>query len=247
MRLHVASTLLAFHFSLAAVYSVRALTTEPRKKVMTTTAATKNLVVDPFCFRQFQQCEQKKTYGGTIFSKSVQEFEEIVNERYKPEELKDGYAPFCKHLFLINDFMGDDGRVNVLPVKDNEHLIRTEYTARNDKEVPVLQRYIPLDAVGGIEKLPKAKYLDLILYSREQIQKENESMDKDKTAEEVEETAAWGIVSIKAQDEDFELPMNPITQMRNCLGKSHGGSGITLDREAYMKSVEFWSTNVNVS
>merc|ERR1719491_1940956 len=213
MRLHVpvASTLLAFQFSLASIYSIRALTTETRTEIMTTIAVTKNLVVDPFCFRQF---EQHKTYGGTIFSKSIQEFEEIVNERYKPEELKDGYASFCKHLFLINDFTGDDGRVNVLPVKDNEHLIRTEYAARNDKEVPVLQRHIPLDAVGGIEKLPKAKYLDLILYSREQIQKENESMDKDKTVEEEEETAPWGIVSIKAQDEDFELPMNPITQMR---------------------------------
>lgn len=27
--------------------------------------------------------------------------------------------------------------------------------------------------------------------------------------------APWGIISIKAQDEDFELPMQPITMMRN--------------------------------
>lgn len=62
-----------------------------------------------------------------------------------------------------------------------------------------------------------------------------------------DETAPWGIVSIKAQMEDFELPMNPITQMRNALGKEEGGSGIPLKREEYMKSVKYWTENVNVS
>lgn len=211
-------------------------------------AETKSLVVDPFCFRQFREHdEQSKQYGGTVFSISIDEFETIVNDRYDENDLKDGYAPFCKHLFLTNDFTGDDGRVNVLPVKGNEDLIRTSYTARNDKELPVLGRYIPIDAIGGVEKLPKGKYLDLILYSREQIRKENASMNKRKKLAEDEEKSPWGIVSIKVQNENFELPMNPITQMRNALGKEEGGSGIPLDRDAYMKSVEYWSDNVNVS
>mmetsp|Transcript_5694 Transcript_5694/g.14118 ORF Transcript_5694/g.14118 Transcript_5694/m.14118 type:complete len:235 (-) Transcript_5694:189-893(-) len=214
--------------------SVRALTTRPM---------TKNLVVDPFCFRQFQEHPQSEAYGGTVFSQTVEEFEEIVNARFSAEDLKGGYAPFCKHLFLVNDFTGEDARVNVLPVKGNEDKIRTEYAARNDKELPVLQRFISLDAVGGPDKLPRAKYLDLILYSREQIRKENESMGKTAGDEE----APWGIVSIKAQMEDFELPMNPITQMRNALGKEQGGSGIPLTREEYMKSVDYWTANVNVS
>lgn len=174
---------------------------------MVSSSSSKKLVVDPFCYRQFQQFEQSKKYSGTIFSQTIQEFEEIVNARYKPNELKDGYAPFCKHLFLINDFT--DGKVNVLPVEGNEHLVRTEYVARNDKEMPVLQRCIPFEAVAAAAELPKAKYLDLILYSREQIRKENESMNKSKSKEEEEETAPWGIVSIKAQNENFELPMNP--------------------------------------
>ena len=29
--------------------------------------------------------------------------------------------------------------------------------------------------------------------------------------------APWGIISVKAQDEDFETPMQPITIMRNSL------------------------------
>ena len=39
------------------------------KKFLTTMSAvtkTKQLVVDPFCFRQFQECEKSKDYGGTV-------------------------------------------------------------------------------------------------------------------------------------------------------------------------------------
>ena len=85
--------------------------------------------------------------------------------------------------------------------------------------------------------------LNLILRFLWQIQKENKSMGKERG----EETAPWGIVSIKAQDVDYELPMNPITVMRNSLGKDQGGSGVPLDRDAYMESVNYWKDNVVVS
>ena len=45
----------------------------------------------------------------------------------------------------------------------------------------------------------------------------------------------------------FLLLVNPITQMRNALGKDQGGSGIPLEREEYMKSVRYWEANVVVS
>lgn len=77
--------------------------------------------------------------------------------------------------------------------------------------------------------LPVGKYLDLILYSREQINKENAAMGNDSNSD-----APWGIVSIKSQDVDYELPMQPITSMRNALGEEHGGSGVPIDRNAYM-------------
>ena len=35
--------------------------------------------------------------------------------------------------------------------------------------------------------------------------------------------------------------------MRNALGKEEGGSGIAIDRKEYMKSVKYWTANVNVS
>jgi len=54
-------------------------------------------------------------------------------------------------------------------------------------------------------------------------------------------------VSIKAQNVDSELPMQPITVMRNALGKDQGGSGVPLDREAYMKSYEYWNKHATIS
>lgn len=80
--------------------------------------------------------------------------------------------------------------------------------------------------------------MDIILYSREQIIKENEAVDV--PADPSHGDSPWGIVSIKAQDEDYELPMKPITMMRNAVGKEQGGSGVPIDRDEYMKAVEYW-------
>ena len=104
--MRLAPCLLAFQASSTffSTTAVRALTT-------TSSMSTKNLVVDRFCFRQFQEHPQSQTYGGTVFSQSVEAFEEVVNGRFKVEDLKDGYAPFCKHIFLVNDFTGSDARV----------------------------------------------------------------------------------------------------------------------------------------
>ena len=208
-------------------------------------ASNKNLVVDPFCFRQFKEHESSEGYQGTVFNVAIDKFEQVVNERFDASALQEGYAPFCKHLFVENDFT--DARVCVLPItKENEHCLRSRYEARNDKELPVLTRYFDkellLKGKDESDVFPVAKYLDLILYSREQINKENDSMGKPPS----DETAAWGIVSIKAQDIASELPMTPITAFRNALGKEHGGSGVPIHREKYMEAHDYWKDHANV-
>ena len=75
----------------------------------------------------------------------------------------------------------------------------------------------------------------------DEVCKENEAMGKTRT-----QTAPWGIVSIKPQVVDYEQPMQPITMLRNALGKEEGGSGVPLDREEYQKSVDFWSSHAPV-
>ena len=62
----------------------------------------------------------------------------------------------------------------------------------------------------------------------------------------LEMSAPWGVVAIMAHDGENPEPMNPITIMRNALGKEEGGNGTPLDKDAYNKSVEFWRTHANV-
>ena len=85
---------------------------------------------------------------------------------------------------------------------------------------------------------PPADYLDIILYSREQIEKENAATGEENLPNGSD--FPWGIISIKAQDVDQELPMQPITMLRNALGKIEGGSGVPLDRGKYQAAVDYW-------
>ncbi|CAM9966573.1 unnamed protein product [Choristocarpus tenellus] len=121
----------------------------------------------------------------------------------------------------------------------NEHLLRSNYEARTPQELPVLMRWFPKELVDT----PEAKYLDIILYSREQIRKESEAMDKKDVSG---SNSPWGIISVKAQDVDTEIPMQPITMMRNALGKEEGGSGVPLDAQKYKESVMFWKDHATI-
>lgn len=92
--------------------------------------------------------------------------------------------------------------------------------------------------------MPEARYVDIILYSRDQLLLEYAALpaeDKRPLPD-----APWGIISIKAQDEDFETPMAPITMLRNSLGREEGGSGVALDRAKYEASVAYWSEHASV-
>ena len=52
-----------------------------------------------------------------------------------------GYAPFCKHLFVLNF---TEASVNALRISaDNSTLLRTAYTKRRPDELAVLTRRVP--------------------------------------------------------------------------------------------------------
>jgi len=80
------------------------------------------------------------------------------------------YAPFCKHIFMRNFTQTLVGDIPITP--ENEHLLRSGYAARREEELPVLERWFPKDAIQP----PVAAYLDIILYSREQVLQENAAM-----------------------------------------------------------------------
>ena len=205
---------------------------------MSAAARLRLVVVDPFCKRQFDAASGK----GPFINCRIAAFEEHIaglfeDEAQLDQSIKAGYAPFCKHLFVPNFASATVNELLITP--ENEGLLRSGYSARTEKELPVLTRFFPADAVGTA---PEAKFLDLILYSREQIKKENAAMGGQDSAS---EDAPWGIVSIKAQDVDHELPMQPITMMRNTM-ISEGGSGEQIDRAAYDAAVAYWSTHAPI-
>lgn len=162
---------------------------------------------------------------NTIQDITASAFELYLNE-HAPLKVLDGYAPFCK-LHVHRNWTTT--RCLTVPITEsNRHLLRSAYEARNSSELPVLVRWFE-----GVDP-PVADYLIVILYSRDQLLREGSPIDAD-----------WGVVGCMYTSAPAEIPMAPITMMRNALGVDEGGSGVSLDHAAYRRSVEFWSVNAN--
>lgn len=185
-------------------------------------------------FARYRHFENEDFAGTRVTDRDPETFERELQEIVDRKELTvfmfEGYAPFCKHMVVLNWTDTLAGAVEITP--ENERFLRSSYEARQENELPVLGRYFE-----GLppEMIPKAKYLCMILYDKDQLAKEEISIDGD-----------YGIVAILGQSCCMVEPMSPITMMRNALGINEGGSGVALDREEYMKSVEFWSRHAVV-
>ncbi|MEZ5465426.1 MAG: DUF3228 family protein [Lysobacteraceae bacterium] len=167
----------------------------------------------------------RESRRNTIQDCTPEAFEQRLNDE-APLKVLDGYAPFCKLQVHRN---WTSTRCIAVPITDdNRQLLRSAYEARTKAELPVLVRWFE-----GVEP-PVADYLVVILYSREQLAKEGTDIDTD-----------WGVVGCLYSAEPGEIPMAPITMMRNALGVEEGGSGVPLDAEAYRRSVEFWEKHAN--
>lgn len=154
------------------------------------------------------------------------EFVRELNAR-APLEIRDGYAPFCKLHLHQNWTQTRSGTLEITP--QNQSHLRSAYEARTEDELPVLTRWFE-----GIQA-PVARYIFVILYDREQLRREGETLE-----------AEWGVVGVLATMEPVETPMAPITMMRNALGVEEGGSGVALDRASYLSSVAYWSSHANL-
>lgn len=162
---------------------------------------------------------------NTIQDLTAEAFERWLNDDV-PERVLEGYAPFCR---LHAHRNVTSTRCLTAPItEDNRHLLRSAYEARSREELPVLVRWFE-----GVEP-PVARYLLPILYSREQLAVEGVPIEAD-----------WGVVGCLYTMAPEEIPMAPITMLRNALGVEEGGSGVPLDRDAYRRSVAFWERNAN--
>ncbi len=190
-----------------------------------------NIALTNFAMRQWDKTDGK----SKIIGLSPERLVSLCNEAVAAgAELVAGYAPFCRHLFLENP---SPTLCSFSPVTDeNRHLLQSGYVARRDGELAVLERWFE-----GLEA-PRAAYLDVILYSKAQL--DAEAADGPDPADAPD--CDWGIVSVIGTLEPVEPPMPPITQMRNSLGREEGGSGVPIDRNTYAKAVDFWDRHAPV-
>lgn len=135
--------------------------------------------------------------------------------------LRDGYAPFCKHLILKNFTDATCGFIEITDKNSNLlrfvysylNLVRSGYVSRTANELPVLSRWFSKSEVSDYVK--RAEYLDVILYSREQVIKEYKAMKIYEDDSKFQHD--YYVISIKPQDVDHELPMLPITYFSNLI------------------------------
>ncbi|MCW8808871.1 MAG: DUF3228 family protein [Rhodanobacter sp.] len=181
-----------------------------------------SIVITPFARARLFP---RESHRNTIQDCTAEAFERRLNEE-TPLEVLQGYAPFCR-LHVHRNWTST--RCMAVPITEaNRHLLRSAYEARAKDELPVLVRWFE-----GVDP-PVAHYLLPILYHRDQLAREGSPIDAD-----------WGVVGCLYTAEPEEIPMVPITMLRNALGVEEGGSGMPLDREAYRRSVAFWEVHAN--
>lgn len=217
-----------------------------------------NIQMTDFALRHFPKVTGKSFGGTKVTDMEPDEFvERLCNATTFHEDggynkpgvhsIDPGYADFCKSI-CVDNFT--NARTGVLEIAlENYQYLRSGYSARREGELPVLSRWfeLPLGA-------PKARYLRVIVYSKEQLIEEHEDSNSFKNGQggpmcvrgEDLFTADWGIVAVLGQMEKAEEPMAPATMLRNAMGRNFGGSGVKIDEEKYNESVEFWDTHANV-
>lgn len=189
--------------------------------------------IDNFGARHFD-----KDFGGTkILDYSVEEFEIYLmsNQNIQKMKLIDSNMDFCKYLIIPNFTSAKPGSMEI--TMDNYQYLRSGYSSRREGELSVLSRWFEFPI-----EVPKAKYLQIVLYSKEQIVKEAKSRGDEVS----NDLTDWNIIAILGQDSGVIEPMLPITMMRNALGTEEGGNGAPLDKKEYGKSVDFWSKMATV-
>jgi len=114
----------------------------------------------------------------------------------------------------------------VVEVTEGMPLVTTLIRRRPDEE-PFIEAVAP-----GQPKLP-AKTVKVVLYRHDVLAEGNEqSCD-----------AEWEIISVNASPVEGEIPMHPITMMRNMMVRP-GGTAATYTAEQFCEAIHYWSTRV---
>lgn len=195
-----------------------------------------------FALRHFD-----KNFTGTKLNISPEEFESYIrNEIHsiQPNKMPDfkndqyhirhGEFSFSRLITIPNIFGCDLSNMEI--TDDNSKYLVSGYSSRVPEELPVLSRWFELP-IEYKSKLPKCENITIVLYSRDQLNKENPDSYFEYD---------WGIVAILSHDGTDPEPIPPITMFRNSLGVKQGGNGVPLNKEKYLLSVDYWNKRANI-
>lgn len=201
-------------------------------------ARTVKYHVDGFALRHFSP-----DFSGTkITSMTPEGFEDAITKASSNPSstmmVIQSDMPFCRYVILHNFTEAKPGAVSLFKYDPEQKNVKTGYFSRTTDELPVMSRWLELPE----NVLNKAKYIKLVLYSKEQLMSEADINGKEYDPNWTD----WNIVSILADDNIEMSPIPPITMMRNALGMHEGGNGVPLNREEYLRSVEYWKYMINV-
>lgn len=160
-----------------------------------------------------------KTYAiGLSFEEVAQHAEkQLLNDQFRVG-YRDGVVLVNVARELVPRFISPWVRI------DESTELNAQVVVRRDGEEP----YIRIRARSG-QALPAGK-VELVLYRKDVLAENNENSTG----------AEWELISINAVPEGLaELPMGPVTMMRNQLGLP-GGTAARYSSEQWAESVRFW-------
>jgi len=174
---------------------------------------------------EFVKRQTKPDFAGTkVDAAKLEQLRREAERQAASNALKPGYAPYV-NIARVRDpsIMCPIARVT----PQNKDLLKTRMTKRREGEEEFEQRYFEAKDVKPIP----SDHVDVILYSREKLEKEPDGKPTG---------AEWDIVSVNAEPTPGGTPMVPETIKRNIKGMAAGGSGHQHTQEELSQSEAFW-------
>lgn len=176
-----------------------------------------NIGVNEFVRRQFKG--SGKTYSTTL---SFEEIAKHAENQYAKGFFKQGYRDGTIIVQVSDKYLHHFICPFVI-IEESTNLVAQVVKRRSDEEP-----YIQVRATNG-KPLETVK-VDLILYRHDVLAENNEQTTN----------AGWELISFHAIPEGIEdLPMGPVTMMRNQLELT-GGTKAYYESKEWAESVKFW-------
>ena len=165
---------------------------------------------------------QKKGTGKTYSdSLSFSEIATIAEEKLNSGDYIDGYRDGVV-LIELKDDTAKQFICPLIKIDKNTILSAKNIQRRKDEEY-----YIQIRALNG--KSLATHQVDLVLYRNDVLKETNE----------VSTNADWELIAFMANPEKINIPMGPVTMMRNQLQLKGGTKGI-YSSENWAQSIQFW-------